>query len=63
MTFNLLYDKVNVHLLFWGVIVMVLAASYAVNQFVEKPMSTHLRTLLLRLPGNRVSKESVTKAD
>jgi peptidoglycan/LPS O-acetylase OafA/YrhL len=63
MTFNLFYDKVNIHLLFWGVIVLVLAAAYAVNQFVEKPMSVRLRALLQRLPGGRVTTESVTKAD
>ncbi len=63
MTFNLLYDKVNVHLLFWSVILLVLAAAYAVNQLIEKPMSTRLRALLQRLPGNRVSTGSVTKTD
>ncbi|WP_158275039.1 acyltransferase [Pseudomonas sp. HMWF021] len=46
MTFNSLYDKVNVHLLFWGVISGMLVMAYAVNQLVEKPLSAKLRGIL-----------------
>lgn len=46
MAFNALYDKVNVHLLFWGVICGMLILAFAVNQLVEKPLSAKLRKIL-----------------
>ena len=46
MTFNLLYEKVNVHLLFWGVMASMLILAYAVHRVVEIPLSTSMRQIL-----------------
>ncbi|MFV3314136.1 acyltransferase family protein [Pseudomonas sp. NY15374] len=46
LLFNLMFDKVNIHLLFWGVILVMLLLSYAINRFVEKPLSSRLRMAL-----------------
>lgn len=55
MTFNLLYDKVNTHVLFWGVIIGMLLSAFAVNQLVERPLSARLRLLLGRYLGRSVT--------
>jgi len=46
MLFNLLYDKVNIHVLFWGVIASMLLVAFLVNKLIEKPLSPVLRSML-----------------
>jgi peptidoglycan/LPS O-acetylase OafA/YrhL len=46
MIFNLLHPRLNVHLVFWGTIVIALALAYAVHVLVEKPLSGPLKQLL-----------------
>ncbi|MEZ5538853.1 MAG: acyltransferase [Pseudomonadales bacterium] len=49
MVFNLAYPQVNAHILFWGMILVVIAIAYAVHFFIEKrfasPMKRALNTL------------------
>lgn len=46
MVFNLLYERVNIHLLFWGAIAGVVLLAYIVHRFAEKPMASFMRQLL-----------------
>jgi peptidoglycan/LPS O-acetylase OafA/YrhL len=43
MVFNMAYPVVNVHILFWGVIVSLLVSSYAVHYLIESPLSLPLK--------------------
>lgn len=44
MVFNAAYPGVNPHLLFWGTIIILLGAAYAVHVFVEKKFSLPIIT-------------------
>ena len=46
MIFNIAHPLMNVHLVFWGTTILVLALAYAVHVLVEKPLSGPLRQLL-----------------
>lgn len=46
MVFNLAYPTINPHLLFWGVLLAVLLASYGVHIFVEKKLAGPMKRLL-----------------
>jgi peptidoglycan/LPS O-acetylase OafA/YrhL len=46
MIFNRAYPAVNPHLLLWSVISMVLVLAYAVNVWIERPMSKSLKKSL-----------------
>jgi len=39
MIFNAIYPKLNEHIIFWGVIILILIMSYLVNQFEKKILS------------------------
>lgn len=43
MIFNRLYPALDPHLVFWGTVVLMLAASYAIHRYVERPLSPLLR--------------------
>jgi len=46
MVFNIAYLVVNTHLLFWGSIVAALVSAYAVHYFIERRLSTPMKTTL-----------------
>jgi peptidoglycan/LPS O-acetylase OafA/YrhL len=46
MVFNVAHPVLNVHLVFWGTIVLALAMAYAVHVLVEKPLSGPFRQAL-----------------
>lgn len=49
MLFNAAYPALNPHLVFWGVVALVLALAYAVHVFIEKPFSLPLKAVLNRI--------------
>lgn len=51
MIFNLLYPAIDAHLLFWGTIVLMVAAAYAVHAFVETRLASPVQTAVTRLFG------------
>ncbi|HEX2824699.1 MAG TPA: acyltransferase [Burkholderiales bacterium] len=46
MVFNVLHPRLDVHVVFWGTIVLALALAYAVHVLIEKPLAPVLRTAL-----------------
>lgn len=46
MIFNLVYPDVNPHILLWGVLFMMLVASYGVHIYVEKTLTAPMKGLL-----------------
>jgi peptidoglycan/LPS O-acetylase OafA/YrhL len=49
MVFNKAYPAINMHILFWGMIVAALSLAYAVHVFIEKPFSSKMKAGLNRL--------------
>lgn len=53
MVFNIAYPAINVHVLFWGTIIAVLAGSFAVHHFFERkyspPMKAAINSLIDRI--------------
>jgi peptidoglycan/LPS O-acetylase OafA/YrhL len=46
VVFNALYSNVNRHVLFWGMVALMLALSYAVHILVERRLAPRLRRLI-----------------
>jgi len=44
MVFNALFDKMNIHLLFWGTVILIIGMALAVNEGVEKCLSVRLKS-------------------
>lgn len=44
--FNLTFDILNVHILFWGMILLMILLAYFVYKYIESPMSSYLRRRL-----------------
>ena len=55
MVFNRLHGNVDIHLLFWGTFVAMLAAAWAVHRWVERPLARHMKALLGRRREHRLT--------
>ncbi len=58
MVFNVAYQGVNVHVLFWGTIIAALICAYLVHALVEKRWSAPLKTML-NVSAGRVQRLAV----
>lgn len=46
MIFNIAYPAVNAHLLFWGAIILMIAASWFINKKIETPIARFIKRYL-----------------
>lgn len=53
LVFNRLYPALNVHVLFWGTIIVVLGAAYAVHAVVERRLAYRMKTVLTATLSSR----------
>ena len=46
MIFNIAYPEINMHILFWGTIVVALVSAYSVHYFIERRLSSPMKATL-----------------